>query len=331
MRYKYVKGVELIKGLSDVDALFKLESPHFFRIKGRDSSRGVLVSCLMHGCEPAGFRAVLREINSEPEYPIDVYFLVVNVKASQIRPYFTNRFVPGEQNFNRVWRDHSKTEDELTAHELWSFIKKLPLKGVLDLHSFTAKTTPPHTVVVDDKSAEIAKNFTEFVFKMDIPMGAMIEKTSNMCPSFVVESGTNNSSEADEFAFQTLQKFFVEFNLKPGENKNVSRSIFTTATNFKIKENIWTVFSDKKEYADLTIRKDIATLNITEVSAGELFGWSDSLDIFNAKDSKGPSNAKHWFTLDTGKIFFKKDCVPNFMAANEKIAKESGFYLFKKK
>ncbi|MEA3430143.1 MAG: hypothetical protein U9R08_02630 [Nanoarchaeota archaeon] len=330
MKYDLFEDIEKIKGLTEIEALFQLEKPSIFKVKGKDSSKAVLISSLIHGNEPSGFRAILKEINSEQQYPIDVYFFIGNVASAKIEPYFSNRLIPGKQNFNRTWVNNPQTELELTSRELLDFFKTLPLIAVLDLHSFTAQNTPPHCMTVDSKSSEIAQKFVPYIFELDIPLGAMIEQTKDI-PSFVIECGTNNTQDADEFALKTLQRFFIEFKIKNGDNQNISKGIFSHATNIKIKQDVKIKFSDKKEDADLTVRKDCQSLNITEVASHTIYGWGNSLDVFEMKDKNGTVSPDTYFFIEDGKILFKKDIVPNFMATNQKIAKESGFYFFEKK
>ncbi len=138
--FDYYSNTELIDNCSDIDALLKLKKPTIFKIKGKDNSKAVLISVLLHGSEPCGFRAILREINEhKQEYNLDVYFLVGNVNAAKIKPYFTNRLYPEGENFNRIWIEEPKTEDEKIAHSIYEFLENLPLIAVLDLHSFTSK------------------------------------------------------------------------------------------------------------------------------------------------------------------------------------------------
>ena len=68
MNFAYLETARELIGKSDVEALRSLQKPSLFQIKGKDSSKAVLVSVLLHGCEPAGFRAFLKEINSFKDY-----------------------------------------------------------------------------------------------------------------------------------------------------------------------------------------------------------------------------------------------------------------------
>ncbi|HLC84545.1 MAG TPA: hypothetical protein VJH22_02015, partial [Candidatus Nanoarchaeia archaeon] len=71
-----------LEGRSDKEALDKLTVPTIIHTKGNDSRRAVLVSVIIHGCEPCGFRAMLKELEKKETYPIDVYWLVGNPKSA---------------------------------------------------------------------------------------------------------------------------------------------------------------------------------------------------------------------------------------------------------
>lgn len=334
-KFDYYENVELIKSLSELDALFKLSKPSIFRIKGKDSSKAVLVSCLIHGSEPSGFRAFLKEINSNPDYSYDVYFFVGNAEAAKIKPYFTNRLVPGKQNFNRIWAENPTTDDELMAKEVFEFLETRPIIAHLDLHSFTAKDTKPHsfTISSDSKNLDVLKKIAEYIFIFDSEVGALIEKTSKFGPAFVIECGTNNSPEADEFSFSTLQRFLKEFSVKHSAVDSIKcNGIFTGMINIKLKPDIsvsWDVVRQPDK--NVTFIETANKLNITDVEPDTFFGWCKSLDVFDIKNAQGSVKPSEVFELKDNQLFIKQKVFPTLIAKNEKIAKESGFYFFTKK
>ena len=65
---------------------------------------------------------------------------------------------------------------------------------------------------------------------------SLIDKTSSICSSYVVECGVNNSSEADLFTFNSISTFLIYYNL--------------------------------------TIRDDFENLNLTQTNKNTFIGWS---------------------------------------------------------
>lgn len=329
--FDLMKGAGPLIGLSATEALLFFERPTIIRIPGQDDKNAILISVLLHGCEPAGFKAFLKEINSDPQYPMDVYFLVGNVDSAKIQPYFTNRLVPRGENYNRIWVNREpKSQGERIADGIFTYLKSLPIIAHLDLHSFTAKETHPHAMVMDLKGAKLASKFVKDCFLFGTSIGAIIEKTSEFGPSCIIECGTNNSKEADDFAYNTMQKFFVEFGLKEGRNQVVGTVLYDNTTIIKINPDVKMSYDEIDQDNELTMRPDVGSLNITELPAGEFMGWADSLNVFNVKIDGKEVKPDKVFRLEKGKIFTRFAVVPNLMAANVNIAKESGFYFFQK-
>ncbi|MBO6826205.1 MAG: hypothetical protein JJ879_08390 [Sneathiella sp.] len=334
--FDYFEDVSFLKGKDALEVLDTLKRTTLFRVKGRDSTQAVLVSTLIHGSEPCGFRAFVKEINEERDYPIDVYFMVGNVAAAQIEPAFSHRNIPEGKNFNRIWCvDQPEDDEETCIAEVKGFLNKLPLLGVLDLHSFMAKGVSPHTFVVsvDDKTLELAKCLSPYVLKIEPGMGALIEAMSPKCPSFVVECGTHDAPEADAFAEVVLDKFFKAYGILEGEAGDaLTDDVFVNMTNFKVKAESKAVWAEEKDpSADVTFRPDCEGINLSAVKAGEFCGWATSLDFMVASTGTEDIDVAEFFYVEDGKLYFKQDCVPNLMCANEFIAKESGFYLFEKR
>ncbi len=330
MKFAYFENVKKILGKPELDVLRFLERPSLFRIKGKDSSQAVLVSALLHGCEPAGFRAFITEINSKPSYARDVFFFIGNVKAAQLQPIFTHRLLPDGDNYNRIWTENPRTQDEFLAAEIFTTFKKIPLVAHLDLHSFTAIGSKPHALCLDNhEGLELAKKLAADVFIADVPLNSLIERTRQFGPCCVVECGTNNSLEADAYALKTLQKFYYEFKVKPGLTETLPGRVFANEVNFKIKPEVSVSFNNVKQPVDLTLRKDWESLNLKKIPAGEFLGWSDTVGVFVVKDKTGIISPGTFMEVKKGKIFTKQAVVPNLLSTHEERMKESGFYFFK--
>jgi hypothetical protein len=335
--FTYLESQENLIGLTERDALFSFDKPTIVRVKGKDSTKAVLISVLLHGCEPAGFRAFLKEINKGREYSLDIFFLIGNIRSAQIEPIFSSRLVSGRQNYNRIWVDDSVntkrelTKDELIAKEMFDFLKTLPIIAHLDLHSFNAKTTPPHAIIpnMDEKHLNFSKKLCKETFVFDIGGGDLISRTAKFGPSCVIECGTNNSSEADEFAYQTVERFLIEFGLIEGSVDSIRDSkVIFGVTNIKLRPEFSASWAKEKQDADLTLREDVSDLNIKVLSAKTFLGWADSLDVFLVKDKTGMINPNEIFILEEGKLYTKMEVVPDLLAPKEWITKESGFYFF---
>ena len=317
-----------IKGRNAIDILNSYDDLSIFRKKGLDSSKSVFVSTILHGCEPCGLNAVLRELETEQQYEKDVYFMIGNVQAARYEKPFTHRLLPDGQNFNRIWTENTKTNDERKALEVLKEIKKLNLDALIDLHSFTALTGSAHCYISGDNSIQLdfAQKIAPFIFKNGDDDGLLIDRTSSICPSLLVECGTNGTKTADEFAYRALQKFFTNFNVIKNSDislEKLTTNVYTGEQNFKFKTSD-IEFGIKPIGTKIIIREDIESLNIVNIKAGDFFGYGDNLEFLTSK-SAHPS---YYFFISEGEVRFNKDCTINLFSKHPQRLVESGFYIY---
>ena len=320
-----------MKGLPDRAALSHLDKPTVIRIPGRDATDAVLVSALIHGTEPAGFRAMLHEINSPTRYAIDVYYLVGNVEAAKKAPYYSNRSVPGAQDFNRVWTRTPKTELEQTAAEIAAFLSTLPLRACLDIHSFTARHMGPHGIIsgTDQKTIALARKLATKTFVSDAGLGTLIERVGQTMPSVILEVGPNNTNEADIYALRVLQVFFRACGVYPGELPDVCTRWYNKMMPVKVAPDVELIAEDRRGLRSswLRLRHDIEQLNHVQLHPGMYLGKAASLDAFFTTDPRGRS-IEDFLECRGGRILTRKAVVPSFLSKDEKIMKSCGFYFF---
>ncbi len=327
--FDYREGVDSVCGKSDIEALLTMNKPTVFHVAGRDSSRAVLVSTLLHGREPSGYRAFLGEVSQPRDYAMDVYFSVGNVRAAQIQPYFSHRDVPGKEDFNRVWVDTPTTDDQRTAVEMTRFFEELPLIGFLDIHSYIAKTIPPHGVIpaMNFATKSLIQKLAPSAFLMDMNLGTLLERMGKKTVAALVETGINNSLEADRSAYVALQSFLHAMHVKEGSAIGYQTRFYHQGIQFKVREDVSVTWAkERKENVMLTLREDLDTLNHTLVDEGILFAWADSLDVLTTNDAH--RSVEDYFTLNEGIVRVKQKVVPNFLNIEEKIMKRGGFYFF---
>ncbi|MFN3233920.1 MAG: hypothetical protein ACE365_00710 [Gammaproteobacteria bacterium] len=331
MLFDYFETVESLKDLSDEQALLQLEKPTVFKVAGENSEKALLVSTLLHGSEPCGFRAFLKEINANPSYACDVYYLVGNIEAAQKQPCFTFRLLPGGENYNRIWKDNPKTHAEKIADEIKRFFHDKPLAAFLDIHSFTAKTTGPHGFISNNReeTLKLATKIAPILFESEVDSGEMYKCFAKKMPALLVECGTNNTPEADEFAYQALQVFLSEYGAKQESHPSICAGIYSDMLNIKITKDTQITWANKSDHSvNITLRSDVEELNHQVLSAGVCFGWANDLKGFVVKNARGDVNPSEIFELHQNQLILRKPVVANLMTANEFIVKESGFYFF---
>ncbi|MEK6857028.1 MAG: hypothetical protein AABX39_00385, partial [Nanoarchaeota archaeon] len=191
----------------------------------------------------------------------------------------------------------------------------------------------PHCILSydDEQTLGLARNMVQNILLMDLSAGALIQKTGKEIPSIVLECGTNQTKEADNLAFESLQKFFIKTNTKEGTITNLPSKLLSECFNIKIKKESSITWSDKKdETKEITLRKDIEQLNLMEIQPTDFLGWTNNLDHLILKNKNGTIAPKKLFELEEGKITLRDKAILNLLSTSEFIIKESGFYLFKK-
>lgn len=344
--FEYREGVESIRRLSSLEALFTMHKPTLFHIPGRDHSEAVLISTLLHGREPAGFHAFLSESRRNESYSCDVYFLVGSVEAAQTQvegKYFSERDIPGAPqagmyDFNRYW---GNTPKEWLANEkcvllqeradaLKTFFSDIHLKGFLDIHSYLSPSILAHGCVANLKTEtkEAMSVLASKAFLVDFHLGTLLEYMAEHTTAVLIESGVNRSPYADSYAYRNLQKFFRHFRVKNGlRDQAVCKNWYVQGINFKISSQAKVAWQNNDGSADLILREDIEQLNHTTVPSGTLFGLARSLDVLVAKDPF-QRKVEDYFSLQEGKLVTKRRVIPNFLNAQERQMKSGGFYFF---
>ena len=152
-----------------------------------------------------------------------------------------------------------------------------------------------------------------------------MEKTT----AVLVETGINNSSQADITAYNALQSFFQATGVKKDGGFPFLTDFYHKGIQFKMKENVLVNWGKERNYKyNLTLREDLDTLNHKIVLAGRVFGWAESLEVFTTNVLS--RNVQDYFTLRDGIIYLKQEVIPNFLNIEEKIMKRGGFYFFQK-
>ena len=343
------EGVKSILGKGDIEALGSMDKPTVFHIAGEDSSKAVLISTLIHGTEPAGFRAFLREAAKGSTYAHDVYFLVGNVEAAKTPvdgKYFSHRDVPGAPraglyDMNRIWDGRNRERLEQTeigrrlyqtGQELRAYFASLPLLGFFDIHSFMSREIQAHGCIphTDDETIQLMRVIGQRAFVVDFGLGTLLESMATQTPSVLLESGVNGTPIADACAYEAIQRFFRARGIIPAKemDPHLCKHWYHKGIQFKVGNDVPIAFRNTRSAdAELTLFPHIERLNHKRIYPGTPLGFADSLDVVVTEDPQG-RKVEDYFFLNNGILRIKKSVVPNFLNAHEQRMKGGGFYFF---
>ena len=199
---------------SDEEVLERLGGPTLVRVPGtRPDRRARVVSCLLHGNEDSGFRAVTELLRSGARFAFDLWVFIGNVEAALADGPFGHRYLDGQEDFNRIWgKQPASTPERRMAAAVLGELQAAHPEAVLDLHNTTGDN-PPHAVVpaaaspgADDALA-LAAACTGLVLRWHLSAHTLMEAMTPTCPSIAVECGIAHRGEHAAVAAGVLDRF----------------------------------------------------------------------------------------------------------------------------
>jgi hypothetical protein len=190
------------------------------RCPERPRSQARFVSCLLHGNEDSGYRAVLELLRTGARFPFDLWVFIGNVAAASRDGWFAHRFLDGQEDFNRVWgmRDPS-TPMRRIADAVIAELADVGLEGAIDLHNNTGEN--PYYAVMPrktDTTLALATTCADIVVEWGIRAHSLIEELAAHCPAVAVECGLPEREESRAFAAEVLHRFLTAPSFEPRPN-----------------------------------------------------------------------------------------------------------------
>ena len=297
---------------SDEEALRRLGRTTLIRIPGTGAEgRARLVSCLLHGNEDSGLRAVLELLRSGVRLEFDLWVLIGNVEAATVDGLFGHRYLDGQEDFNRVWGSTDVvTPQRESAGTILGILRAVPLEAALDLHNTTGES-PPHAIVpVGWREAEaLAATCCELVLRWSLDAGTLMEALSPRCPSVAVECGIAGVSSGREFAAGVLRRFLDAQLTDPRRPER----LYETAERVEVLDGIRFAFREELDAElDLALRPDLDAHNFGLLPAGTRMGRVRGTRMpLRAVDMAGADVTDGLFNIDgDGDLLLIRDVTP---------------------
>lgn len=290
-----------------------LRGPTLFHRKGRDASRVRVVSGLMHGNEPSGFRAIHAALSLGLTAETDVWFLLSAVDAARTPPGFAHRMLPGRRDFNRCWRAPFVCRDGASAHAALEVLLSVTPEAVIDLHNNTGRN-PAYVMAQrsDPETLAFCSLFSPRVVLSAERLGTFAEAFDSLCPSITIECGRSHDPAADGFARQSLERFLSLRSLATLE-LSTGLTVLESPTRVRLREGLSVAFGDRSvPSVDLTLNADIDRHNFKNLPIGTALGWVRSLNEWplEAHDSHGHERSRSWFALAKDTLVTRVEMVP---------------------
>jgi hypothetical protein len=212
--YHRFTGYDELKPLlegTDEDVLVALRGkPALICIPGTGAERRArLVSCLLHGNEDSGYRAVLDLLRQTPHFPYDLWVFIGNVRAASTDGWFANRYLDDQEDFNRVWGvEDLTTRMRRCAASVLDVLDDVGLEAALDIHNNTGDN--PFYAILPQWTPEglhLAAVCADTLLLWNHRAHTLMEALSPRCPAFALECGQSAIPAHAEYARAALGRF----------------------------------------------------------------------------------------------------------------------------
>ncbi len=282
----------LRRGASVENTLGEIPGAVWFRIPGRDAARSRAVTTLLHGNEPSGFHALRRYLAGGDIPAVDLICVLGGVRAAQIAPAFSHRFLPGGLDLNRCFREPFRGEEGETARKILELLGSKRPECLVDLHN-TSGEGPSYAVVTQPSAAHdaIASCFTDRLIVTDLRLGTLTEATTSRCPSVVVECGGARDAGSHEVALRGLRRFADTEHLEAASPERLET--FEHPVRVELAQGCHIAFSDHPvSEVEVVLKTDLDRFNFGVIPAETHLGWVgargvEALQLRNARGA-GP-------------------------------------------
>lgn len=283
--YTRFEGYEDLKPLldtSDEEVLLRLGKPTLVHIQSTEptppdpprSARARFVSCLLHGNEDSGYRAVLELLRTGARFPFDLWVFIGNVAAASRDGWFAHRFLDGQEDFNRVWgMGDPSTPMRRIADAVIAELEAADIEAAIDLHNNTGEN-PYYAIMPHKTDAAIALAVTcaDIVVEWGLRAHSLIEELSSRCPAVAVECGLAGREENSAFAAGVLHRFLTASSFEPGTSTNAA--LLRMRYRVTVRPDVTFAFTDElTDGLDLALRLGLDSQNFGMLLAGTELGY----------------------------------------------------------
>ncbi len=337
--YHRFDGYEQLKPVldgSDEDVLVNLGKPALVRIPGTEPRpRARLVSCLLHGNEDSGYRAVLEVLREGARYPFDLWVLIGNVRAAVTGGWYAHRFLEGQEDFNRVWDwREPTTKMRRCADAMLDELRLVDLEAGVDLHNNTGSN--PHFSVLPQLSAdglELASLFSDTVLRWGMRLHTLMEALSPRCPAVAVECGLPRHAENLQWASSAVRRFLARESFEARTPPAVT--LFEQCYRVVVRPEVPFAFGGVlSEELDLVVHTGLDHYNFGMLLAGTELGHvfqGAGMPVL-ATDMRGRETTDRFFEIHDGALRTTEDITPVMLTTTvQQIRRDCFFYIARRR
>ena len=295
-------------GLLDLPAdrlVEQLAGPTLIHIDGATEPE-LFVSVLLHGNETSGWEGLRRYLRDHP-FPLrSLSVFIANVHAAADR----QRVLPGQQDFNRIWRNADGAGAEL-ADALLGAIADRDYFASIDLHNNTGHN--PFYAVVTDLDATnlgLAYEFSDKAVYVREPDTTLTNAFSGRCPAVAVELGPVGDPRCDDRAYDYIQRC-VALDVIP-EAGSDQLNLYESLARVHVADEAVFAFTGGEESAPFMLTGGVEAVNFHDLKAGTPFGSSQLplSDLLRVLNTDHQDVTGEYFVKKGTEIVLRRDIVP---------------------
>ncbi len=242
--------------------------PTVLQLAGRRQP-ALFVSTLLHGNEHSGFFAVQRLLQqySAGGLPRSLIIFLGNVSAAQQNL----RFLPGQPDFNRIWRDCERPEGK-AATEFLAWLAQRPLFAAVDLHD-NSGLNPHYSCVTDMRAGhlQLAQLFSRQCIVSNTPSSTLTCNVADMAPTITAECGQMGNPLGADRAFRLLDALMHLEALPQTRPQHDDLVLYRCLGRFLIAPEAAIHVGDGHRHG-FSLRPDLEHLNFTPLKVGTQLG-----------------------------------------------------------
>lgn len=287
----------------------RLPGPSLIHLPGRREPP-LFVSVLLHGNEDTGWEAVRRVLlrYRGMELPRALSIFIGNVRAAERGV----RHLPGQPDFNRIWRGGTRPEHQL-AQQVLAAMRERGLFASVDVHNNTGMN--PHYGCInrlEDRYLHLAALFSRTVVYFIRPEEVQSMAFAELCPAVTVECGQPGHEHSEAHAADYLEACLQLAEIPDHPVAAGDLDLFHTVAVVKVPESRSVALGSPG--ADLSLLPDIDRLNFNELPAGTPLGTvSGSTLPLEVRNEAGEDVGAEYFAVEDGELRITRPAMPSML------------------
>jgi hypothetical protein len=249
----------------------------------------------------------VRRLLAAPEsLPRSLVLFIGNVAAAAAGL----RVLPGQQDFNRIWRDADGPEGEL-ARAVTSTLEGVELFAAIDLHNNTGHN--PHYAVVTDLSPRtlgLAYLFSDKAVYVREPDTVMTRVFAERCPAVALELGPVGDPRCDDRALDLVRRCLALERIPDADLEALQ--LFRTQVRVHVADEAVFSFAGEGGATPLVLTGGVESVNFHELPAGTEFGAAAMPlhRLLRVLDVEHNDVTDRYFAVRDGRIVLRQAVVP---------------------